>query len=78
MCYNVSQMAQNDVGSLLVYDKDKAGPGGEVPTSIDACVGIVTERGEALLLLLPAVAAAASAAAAFLLQPLHWNRSMVT
>jgi hypothetical protein len=38
-------MAQNDVGSLLVYDKDKAGPGGEVPTSIDACVGIVTERG---------------------------------
>jgi CBS domain-containing protein len=40
----VKKMSQNDVGSLLVYDKDKAGPGGEVPTSIDACVGIVTER----------------------------------
>lgn len=39
-------MAQNDVGSLLVYDKDKAGPAGEVPKTIDACVGIVTERGE--------------------------------
>ncbi|KAF6261831.1 hypothetical protein COO60DRAFT_724757 [Scenedesmus sp. NREL 46B-D3] len=40
----VKRMAQNDVGSLLVYDKDKAGPDGEVPTSIAACVGIITER----------------------------------
>lgn len=39
------QMAKNDVGSLLVYDKDKVGPGGEVPKNIDACVGIITERG---------------------------------
>jgi hypothetical protein len=38
-------MAANDVGSLLVYDKDKAGPGGDVPTKVDACVGIITERG---------------------------------
>eukprot|EP00878_Enallax_costatus_P022158 GHUV01023498.1.p1 GENE.GHUV01023498.1~~GHUV01023498.1.p1 ORF type:complete len:237 (+),score=66.88 GHUV01023498.1:83-712(+) len=40
----VKKMAAGDVGSLLVYDKDKAGPGGEVPTSISSCVGIVTER----------------------------------
>jgi hypothetical protein len=39
-------MAANDVGSLLVYDKDKAGPGNEVPQTVDACVGIITERGE--------------------------------
>jgi CBS domain-containing protein len=40
----VKRMAANDVGSLLVYDKDKAGPGGEFPTTVDACVGIITER----------------------------------
>lgn len=39
------QMASNDVGSLLVYDKDKAGPGGDIPQTVDACVGIITERG---------------------------------
>lgn len=39
-------MAANDVGSLLVYDKDKAGPGGNFPTTVDACVGIITERGK--------------------------------
>jgi len=39
------QMAANDVGSLLVYDKDRAGPGGSIPNSVDACVGIITERG---------------------------------
>jgi hypothetical protein len=53
-------MSQNDVGSLLVYDKDKAGPGGEVPTSIDACVGIVTERGERSTITAAAAAAAAA------------------
>lgn len=41
----LQQMAANDVGSLLVYDKDKAGPGNEVPQTVDACVGIITERG---------------------------------
>lgn len=40
----VRRMAGNDVGSLLVYDRDKAGPGGAVPTSVEACVGIITER----------------------------------
>lgn len=40
------QMASNDVGSLLVYDKDKVGPGGAIPQTVDACVGIITERGE--------------------------------
>eukprot|EP00878_Enallax_costatus_P007392 GHUV01007741.1.p2 GENE.GHUV01007741.1~~GHUV01007741.1.p2 ORF type:complete len:153 (+),score=54.43 GHUV01007741.1:612-1070(+) len=40
----VRKMASNDVGSLLVYDKDKVGPGGEVPKNLDACVGIITER----------------------------------
>lgn len=40
----VRKMAKNDVGSLLVYDKDKVGPGGEVPKNVDACVGIITER----------------------------------
>lgn len=39
----VKKMASNDVGSLLVYDKDKAS-GGHIPTSADACVGIITER----------------------------------
>jgi hypothetical protein len=38
-------MAANDVGSLLVYDKDKAGPKGDIPQTVDACVGIITERG---------------------------------
>ena len=38
-------MAANDVGSLLVYDKDKAGPDGAIPQLVDACVGIITERG---------------------------------
>eukprot|EP00879_Flechtneria_rotunda_P000203 GHRR01000275.1.p1 GENE.GHRR01000275.1~~GHRR01000275.1.p1 ORF type:complete len:210 (+),score=66.31 GHRR01000275.1:644-1273(+) len=40
----VRRMAENDVGSLLVYDKDRMGPKGEIPTSVDACVGIITER----------------------------------
>ncbi|KAF8058331.1 CBSX3 [Scenedesmus sp. PABB004] len=40
----VRRMAENNAGSLLVYDKDKAGPGGAIPTSVDACVGIITER----------------------------------
>lgn len=40
----VKKMAANDVGSLLVYDKDRAGPGGSIPNSVDACVGIITER----------------------------------
>lgn len=45
-CYLLlPQMAKNDVGSLLVYDKDKVGPDGVIPKSLDACVGIITERG---------------------------------
>jgi hypothetical protein len=44
------QMAANDVGSLLVYDKDRAGPKGDIPQTVDACVGIITERGEPLTL----------------------------
>jgi CBS domain-containing protein len=40
----VKKMAANDVGSLLVYDKDKAGPKGDIPQTVDACVGIITER----------------------------------
>ena len=43
-------MAANDVGSLLVYDKDRAGPKGDIPQTVDACVGIITERGEPLTL----------------------------
>lgn len=39
-------MAENDVGSLLVYDKKRVGADGKVPTSVEACVGIITERGE--------------------------------
>jgi hypothetical protein len=38
-------MAENDVGSLLVYDKKRVGADGKVPTSVEACVGIITERG---------------------------------
>jgi hypothetical protein len=38
-------MAENDVGSLLVYDKDARLEGGEIPTTVSACVGIITERG---------------------------------
>jgi CBS domain-containing protein len=40
----VKKMAANDVGSLLVYDKDKTAPGGDIPTNVEACVGIITER----------------------------------
>eukprot|EP00775_Hariotina_reticulata_P013612 gene13612-13737_t len=40
----VKKMAQNDVGSLLVYDKKRVGADGKVPTSVEACVGIITER----------------------------------
>lgn len=40
----VKRMAENDVGSLLVYDKDARLEGGEIPTTVSACVGIITER----------------------------------
>lgn len=43
------QMAKNNIGSLLVFDESKLNTSGDAPpiTSVDACVGIVTERGKA-------------------------------
>lgn len=44
------QMAQSNVGSLLVFDSTKTPRGKEVTSAAaDAVVGIVTERGNSLL-----------------------------
>jgi hypothetical protein len=39
-------MAKNNVGSLLVFDKKKVAPH-QPPSSVETCVGIITERGGA-------------------------------
>lgn len=44
------QMAQSNVGSLLVFDSTKAPRGKEVTSAAaDAVVGIITERGDSLM-----------------------------